>query len=499
MNPFVGLRPYREDERHLFMGRELAAAYVETKSAINPLTLLFARSGIGKSSFLTSRLIPELREEHSIAYLNEWGGRKPEDILRGGLEQLGEAARARGGYLLLDQFEDVFKLESDRSGLWDCLAETVNTEDSGTRVIVTIREEWLGAWEEVEQYVPQAYSSMIRLAPLTEKELRRAIIRPVEIEGRVRLDESFVDVLLRDLRQPNAFGLGARFVEPGLLQLVCYRLWEEAERTSRVLDGNLYYELGGADAIVRDFVWRHLRSDSSSTAVFATDQRVLWAGLARHLSVAQGVKATVTPEMLSQKLLLTDLGISGPAVAAGKGLAVRNHLLKPVERRSERNEALTAWIAETLDKAHSVGFLKRQQGFKIGNDRARLYELSHDGLDAVFKSFSLEFEKRMVWRIAILWIVIVVFLFVLPGFVFLAIRDGFLSALAAFAVGVVVMAVYGGLLWLMMKLLDFLAVIIYYPIVRRLARGSIKSRQKPAKKPPPFPRSTEPPASVDRA
>ena len=74
MNPFVGLRPFREDERHLFMGRELASAYVETKSAVNALTLLFARSGIGKSSFLTSRLIPELRNEHPIIYLNEWGG-----------------------------------------------------------------------------------------------------------------------------------------------------------------------------------------------------------------------------------------------------------------------------------------------------------------------------------------------------------------------------------------------------------------------------------------
>ena len=58
MNPFVGLRPFREDERHFFMGRELASAYLETRSAQNYLTLLFARSGIGKSSFLTSRVHP---------------------------------------------------------------------------------------------------------------------------------------------------------------------------------------------------------------------------------------------------------------------------------------------------------------------------------------------------------------------------------------------------------------------------------------------------------
>jgi hypothetical protein len=489
MNPFVGLRPYREDERHLFMGRELAAAYVETKSAINPLTLLFARSGIGKSSFLTSRLIPELREEHPIVYVNEWGGRKPEEILESGLGRL-NAAGARGrGFLLLDQFEDVFKLDSDRSVLWDRLAEIVNTEDDGARVIVTMREEWLGAWEEVEQYVPDAYGSMIRLAPLTEKELRRAVIRPIELEGHVRLDPAFADILLRDLRQANAFGLGARFVEPGLLQLVCHRLWEEADKSGRILNSELYYDIGGADAIIRDFVWRHLRSDAPSSDLFTTDQRVLWAGLARHLSVAQGVKATVTPEMLAQKLLLTDLGIAGPAVAAGKGRSVRNYLLKPVEQRSEPNQGLTSWVAETLDKAHSFGFLKKQEGFKFGSDRARLYELSHDGLDSVFKTFSLDFEKWMVRRVLTFWAVVFVFLIALPVLVFLAIQNGILQALALTAVFVVVMAIYLGLIWLMVKLLDFLAVIFYYPIVRLLARGSVKSGRKPAKhpRPPPLP------------
>jgi hypothetical protein len=488
MNPFVGLRPYREDERHLFMGRELAAAYVETKSAINPLTLLFARSGIGKSSFLTSRLIPELREQHRIVYLNEWGAARPETIVRGALERLTVSANGgAGGYLLLDQFEDVFKLDTDRTALWDCLAEAVNTEDDGTRIIVTMREEWLGAWEEVEQYIPEAYGSMIRLAPLSERELRRAVIKPIELEGRVRVDKPFVDSLLRDLRQPNAFGLGARFVEPGLLQLVCHRLWEEADRTDQVLDQTLYARLGGADAIIRDFVWRHLRTDSSSGQSFAADQRVLWAGLARHLSVAQGVKAMVTAEMLAQKLLLRDLGIAGPAVAAGKARSVQRYLLKPVEQRSEPNETLIAWIAGTLDKAHSFGFLKKQEGFNVGNERARLYELSHDGLDAIFKTFALEFEKWLFRRVIVLWAAVFVVLLVLPFYIWMAITQGFLAALVIMGSALVAVAIYAGLIWLMTKLFEYLAYLLYYPIVRLLTRGSISSRQKPVKLPPPVP------------
>src|SRR5215204_6264648 len=115
------------------------------------------------------------------------GGQRPEAIVANGLSSLESVSRSRGqsGYLVLDQFEDVFKQDLDRRPLWDSLSETVNSGQIDTRIIVTMREEWLGAWEEIEQYIPGAYGSMVRLAPLSGKELRRAIVRPVEIEGHV--------------------------------------------------------------------------------------------------------------------------------------------------------------------------------------------------------------------------------------------------------------------------------------------------------------------------
>jgi hypothetical protein len=336
INPFVGLRRFREGERQLFFGRELASEYVETKSALNPLTLLFARSGIGKSSFLTSRLIPELREEHKVAYVNEWGGKKPEAIVREALDSLGSLPNEPGqrSYLILDQFEDGFKRNFDRRDLWDTLAEIVNSDRTYIRVVISMREEWLGAWEEAEQYIPNPFISMVRLAPLSKKELRRAIIRPVEIEGTVQIEQGIADIIIQDLIQPNAYGLGEGFVQPGLLQVVCQRLWEEANQTHHRIDEALYNRLGGADAIVRDVVWRHVREASSATNVFTADQRVLWAGLVRHLSVAPGVKALVTPNLLGRKLLMSDLGMAGPATAAGKGLSVWRYLNNRSERRN---------------------------------------------------------------------------------------------------------------------------------------------------------------------
>ncbi len=480
MNPFVGLRPFREDERHLFMGRELAGSYVETKSALNPLTLLFARSGIGKSSFLTSRVIPKLRNDHSIALVNEWGGQRPETIVRERLDRLESTPKEpnRCAYLVLDQFEDVFKQDLVRRELWEIFADIANTGQTGTRLIVSMREEWLGAWEEVQQYIPNTYDSIVRLAPLTQKELRRAIVGPIEAEGTMRIDQGLVEIVLKDLRQPNAFGLGEGFVEPGLLQLVCQRLWEEAAKSSHLIDQNLYDSLGGADAIIRDFVWRHLRDDSPTKGVFKSDQRVLWAGLVRHLSVTQGVKAILTPDMLARNLRMADLGIAGPAVAAGKGLALHNYLSKPVERRGASPQILTDWITETLEVARSFGFLKRQEGYKANNPRARLYELSHDGLDDIFRSFSLEFEKWATRRVLTLLAFVYVILFGMPYFTLTALTEGMWAAIGRFLVFVVFGAIYLGILWIMLKLYVYIAVVIYYPFVRRLVRGTIKSGGK---------------------
>jgi cellulose synthase/poly-beta-1,6-N-acetylglucosamine synthase-like glycosyltransferase len=100
-----------------------------------------------------------------------------------------------------------------------------------------------------------------------------------------------------------------------------------------------------------------------------------------------------------------------------------------------------------------------------------LYELSHDSLDDIFRSFSLEFEKWVSKRIYLFWSVIFVLLFVLP-FMFLA--DDIWGALFLMAVMIISGVMYLGLIWVIMLIAPYIAAVIYYPIVRQLARGSIK-------------------------
>jgi hypothetical protein len=303
----------------LFMGRELMLQEVVTRIQLAPLTVMFARSGVGKSSFLSCRLIPLLRESCALGYLNEWGAETPEHLIDQRIAQLTATDEFAGEIpiLVLDQFEDVFKFPYQGPDLWDKLAETVNVSTPEVHILISMREEWLGAWGDASDYIPNAWQSVVRMPPLSDFEVRRAIKRPPEIEGSIGIEDELVTELNKDLRKPNAYGLGGDFVEPGLLQIVCRRLWNEAAKSAdKRMTVALYVRLGRTDRILRDFVWNELADSGVVGVRFNAFDRVMWCGLTRRLVISQGVKSIVSVESLCRKLRLDDLGIAGEAVAA---------------------------------------------------------------------------------------------------------------------------------------------------------------------------------------
>ena len=152
--------------------------------------------------------------------------------------------------LILDQFEDVFKASFNRRDLWEPLGKIVNVADAQIHVVVSMREEWLGAWAESIEYLPDNLRSAIRLSPLTSTELARAIVQPALSEGTVTVDPGFAALLIADLGTPNEFDLDESYVAAGLVQLVCQRLWDEAASDERhMIDWALYKKLGGIERI----------------------------------------------------------------------------------------------------------------------------------------------------------------------------------------------------------------------------------------------------------
>lgn len=485
MNPYPGLRPFRQDEVELYSGRKVILQSAATRVRVAPLTLLVARSGVGKSSFLTCRLMPKLLSNSSVRYRNEWGGATTESLIERELEQLqndsvSTAAREKP-VLLLDQFEDVFKLQRSRVPLWNKLAEVVNVPSPPVQIMISMREEWLGAWGESADYLPDALRSIVRLVPLTDRELTDAIRRPAETEGTTRVDPDLVAVILKDLRKPSAFGLGGQYVEPGMLQLVCRRLWQEAQDApGRRMTVELYERLGGADRICRDFVWDELGNAGDPSSKFSATDRVLWIGMTRHLVVAQGIKAISDSRSMALKLRTEDLGFAGRAVAhACLPKDAREYLNTVPERRGEPPEKLVAWIESVVRKGVDIGFLKQQRGRastlkQSGVENIKpLFEISHDALSDMFQQFYVEFESWLRGRWAKLFGALTGGLVGLPLAAVSVWENGWLATVKLLGIVLAVLVVYFAILLVMVLVMDWLFTLIGFPIVRRLARGSV--------------------------
>jgi WD40 repeat protein len=74
VNPFKGLRPYSQEDRDKLFGRDRDLILMKDRIFSARTTLLFAGSGVGKTSFLNAKVIPELKKQCVVVWHNRWTG-----------------------------------------------------------------------------------------------------------------------------------------------------------------------------------------------------------------------------------------------------------------------------------------------------------------------------------------------------------------------------------------------------------------------------------------
>ena len=275
-NPFPGLRPFQEEEEHLFFGRESQVdAMVDTLAASHFLVVV-GTSGSGKSSLVNCGLRPALHRGMMARAGTSWRiaqfrpGNNPicamaealakegalysdaadgpfsqseiiESSLRmsklGLLDVFQQARLAPGTNLLLvaDQFEELFRFQEQsaigtnaRNDLADQAAAFVNLllavrehKDQPIYVTLTMRSDFLG---ECAQFygLPEAINAGQYLVPrMTRDERRRAIAGPVGVGG-AAIDPVLLTRLVNDV--------GANPDQLSILQHALNRTWRQWER-----------------------------------------------------------------------------------------------------------------------------------------------------------------------------------------------------------------------------------------------------------------------------
>lgn len=273
---YPGPRSFADNEvdQHLFFGRKTETEILTHRVRAHRMLVLFGQSGLGKTSLLQAGLFPNLRA-HGLLPVPIRFDQPGENPVATVIEAILAACQAQGAdcepgertgiwaffkttdlwqgerlltpVLVMDQFEEVFTRQeaefrvSLAAELRDLVAqglppsarrrreagERLGYSDSppNLRVVLSFREEYLAALEELTADVPAILENRFRLTRLDADRAREAVVRPAAVDSAgvfatqpFRYAESTVDGMMAFLSN------NAGEVEPFQLQVLCQHI-----------------------------------------------------------------------------------------------------------------------------------------------------------------------------------------------------------------------------------------------------------------------------------
>jgi WD40 repeat protein len=307
--PFVGLSPFDARYRDYFFGRRQDAAIVAANILSDRISVIFGRSGVGKTSLLQAGVPEALAEFEPTTFLclRTWQEdphgallallRSAAADLEGGPPAVEARASAiafdivrrthRPLVLVLDQFEEFFQGANtgSRERFEIELSTIVSEIGCDIHVAISIRDDALYRLDALKARIPEVMSRTIEVESLSVEAAAEAIRGPVERFNEEHgssyaVEDALVDELLREVvsrpryrrRTDDGEGTGERpTIEAPFLQLALKALWDAMRRQNRtVLSLKLLTDLGGAEEIVARHlaaVIRSVRQDEAYLAI----------------------------------------------------------------------------------------------------------------------------------------------------------------------------------------------------------------------------------------
>lgn len=275
---YRGAQPFSDDtlSQQTFFGRREASESLTNQILANRLVVVYAKSGVGKSSLLNAGVAPRLREagyQPLLIRLNDIRLGPTASVFEG---VKSDAARQHTEYvhgdtgslwaffktvefwrgdrlltpvLIIDQFEELFTLHTEAArdtflselshvvrGVRPTALATAHADlgDSAPpiHVVLSLREDFLGILEDGADRIPQIMDHRFRLVPLSRQSAAEAMAGPALLADPAlatrpfTLAPEFTEAVLDYLtqRSSGASEVARRYVEPFHLQLICQRI-----------------------------------------------------------------------------------------------------------------------------------------------------------------------------------------------------------------------------------------------------------------------------------
>ena len=381
-HPWIGLASFTESTRTYFHGRDNEITELCRRIQRKPLTVLFGKSGLGKTSILQAGVVPRLRDQgYCPVYLRiDYAADAPsaaEQIkqaivkaaeqsgrwTRAGVAEGGEslwaflhhrddvlldsAGQALLPLLIFDQFEEIFTLaQADEQGRERAAAFTADlaelvenrppaaldalleNDDSAYerydlaradyRVVVSLREDYLAHLEGLKAAMPSITQNRLRLAPMMGAQALSAIIEP----GRHLVNDEVAAAIVRFVA--GGAEVAHAEVEPSLLSLICRELNDQRIALGRSEIGADLLA-GSHTSILGEFYERSIADQPAGVRTFIED----------HLLTDSGYRENVAEERVRSEF--SAAGAHPEALA----LLVNRRLLRIEERLDLRRVELT--------------------------------------------------------------------------------------------------------------------------------------------------------------
>jgi hypothetical protein len=289
LQPYVGPRPFSRADQDVFFGRDREANELLSLVIAHSTSLVFGKTGTGKSSLINATLIPLLeQEELQVLPIVRFGDRvhsgvRPEAANIYTLDTLtclaqGEAhpkdlsemtlsnflAQARKQTLddedfpkprvaIFDQFEDFFikypEHWQEREQFFLGIREALE-HDRLLRVVFAIREDFIGELDPYLPLLPDRLRTRYRLEYLNARGALMALTAPLMNTNR-RFEAGVAEAIVDDLLTIRTGARGEQrhfkgeYVDPLELQLLGHSLWQKLSPEDEVITGT-HVELYGS-------------------------------------------------------------------------------------------------------------------------------------------------------------------------------------------------------------------------------------------------------------
>jgi Novel STAND NTPase 1 len=364
-HPWPGLASFEESDRDFFCGRETEAEALGRLIGRARLTVLFGKSGLGKTSLLQAGLFPRLRQDAMLPVRIRLDFSPGAGTLRAQiLGAVGRASRAATveapamdeaaslwenfhrrdadfwnerqrlvtPVLVLDQFEETFTLGREKMpdacrvfldelsdlvegrpapSLKERLEKNVGEADRFTfdrhayKVVLSLREDFLAELEGLRDRMPSIVNNRFRLRAMRGL----AALEVVRVPGRRLIESDVAERIVRFVARAEKADapLAELQLEPALLSLFCREL--NAKRLERGLD-RITDELlrGSQTGIIGEFYTRCLKDLGRPVRAFVEEQLVTESGyrdtVALERAIATpGVSLAAIDRLIERRLL----------------------------------------------------------------------------------------------------------------------------------------------------------------------------------------------------